>query len=88
MNVSGVVQGVGFRWWCMRTADEYNLPGYVANLPDGSVEIEVEGDKGLIEDFIKAVRVGPTYAHVTDLKLDWNEQPKGYEDFDIRHAGW
>jgi acylphosphatase len=83
MNVTGVVQGVGFRYWCHRKASEYGLSGYVANLPDGSVEIEVEGDRGIVEEFIKTVRLGPTYAHITDLRVEWFDKPKGYRDFRI-----
>jgi acylphosphatase len=85
MKVAGVVQGVGFRFWCHRKANEYGLFGYVANLPDGSVEIEVEGDRGIVEEFIKTVRVGPTYAHIADLRVERFDKPKGYRDFSIEY---
>ena len=42
--VSGYVQGVGFRWWVMRKAQEYDLKGYVRNLYSGEVEVEVENE--------------------------------------------
>jgi len=85
ININGVVQGVGFRYYCLRQAGEFGLAGYCANLSDGSVEIEVEGDRGLVEEFIKTVKVGPTYASVTDLKINWYESPKGYKKFDIKY---
>ena len=86
--VRGVVQGVGFRYWCMREAKKLAVPGYAANLPDGSVEIEIEGDRGLVEEFIKAVKVGPTYSHVTDVDVDYYDKPRGYRDFNIKFKDW
>lgn len=85
INVKGVVQGVGFRYWCLRKAHEYNVPGYVANLADDSVEIEVEGDRGIIEEFIKEVKIGPTYAHIADMKIEWYDKPRGHREFDVKH---
>jgi len=82
--VRGVVQGIGFRFWCVRKAKEFGVFGYTANLPDGSVEIEVEGDRSIVEEFLKVVKVGPTYAHITDVKIDWYEKPHGYTEFDIK----
>lgn len=42
-RVTGVVQGVGFRYWTARKADELLLTGTVRNLCDGSVELVAEG---------------------------------------------
>ncbi|HDL03832.1 MAG: acylphosphatase [Candidatus Zixiibacteriota bacterium] len=86
IKVRGVVQGVGFRYWCMRQARELAVNGYASNMSDGSVEIKVEGDRGLVEEFIKIVRTGPTYSDVTDVKVEWYEQPRGFDDFNIRHG--
>ncbi|MCX6826797.1 MAG: acylphosphatase [candidate division Zixibacteria bacterium] len=83
INVRGVVQGVGFRYWCLRKAKEYNINGYVANLYDGSVEIIAEGNKGLIEDFLGILRIGPTQGKVTDIRTQWYDKPRGYIDFRI-----
>jgi len=52
---SGRVQGVGFRYQTCRTAQNYEVSGYVRNLPDGRVEIEVEGERLEIDAFISAV---------------------------------
>lgn len=83
VNVRGVVQGVGFRYWCHRKASGLGLRGYVGNLSDGTVEISFEGDRGLVEAFIEELKVGPTYSHITDLKIDWFDEPKGYSNFNI-----
>jgi len=86
VHVRGVVQGVGFRWWCVRRAREYSVNGYVCNLPDGSVEMKAEGDRGVVEAFLKDVRVGPTYSDVTDVNIEWYEKPGGFDDFTVRHG--
>ena len=58
-TVFGVVQGVGFRWYVRGRALRYELTGRAANLPDGSVEIEAEGDRESLERFLAALREGP-----------------------------
>jgi len=83
--VNGVVQGVGFRYWTMRKAAELGVNGYVANMPDGSVAIEVEADRSIVETFIKEVKVGPTYASVTDIKVEWHDPANNFKNFDVRY---
>ncbi len=80
----GVVQGVGFRFFVDRKAREYGLCGWVRNLPRGEVEIEVEGEKGMIEDFIKEIKIGPRMASVAGIVVRWNESLKNYKDFRIK----
>ncbi len=82
--VSGLVQGVGFRWWVMRKAQEYNLKGYVRNLYNDDVEVEVEGYRSMILDFIRDLKIGPRSGHVTDVKIDWGEYENIYKSFDIK----
>ena len=82
--ISGLVQGVGYRWFVMRKANEYNLKGYVRNLYTDEVEVEVEGNKGLIQEFIKELRIGPRSAHVTDIKIQWRNYHGKYKNFDIK----
>jgi acylphosphatase len=81
--VKGVVQGVGFRYWTFKTAQSLDILGYVSNLPDGSVEAVAEGERGMIEEFIKAIKVGPTYSDVTDLSIEWYNKPRSYNGFTI-----
>jgi acylphosphatase len=82
--VSGLVQGVGYRYFVYRKAKEYNLKGYVRNLYSDDVEVMLEGDKGVILDFIKELKTGPISAHVTGVKVDWEEGQSEYEDFEIK----
>lgn len=84
MVVEGLVQGVGFRWFVARRAEALGITGWVRNLYSGNVEIEAEGDRSLLEEFIKQVKVGPRSARVTNLKIEWKESmPPLYNHFDI-----
>lgn len=81
--VKGLVQGVGFRWFVEREAKKLGLVGYVRNLPTGQVEIEVEGDRSLIEELIASVKVGNRLARVVDLDINWLEARGRYTNFNI-----
>ena len=81
---SGLVQGVGFRYFVYNRAINLDLIGYVKNIFSGEVEIEIEGDRSLIEEFIKEVKVGPRSANVKDLKIEWLNSTKSYRSFEIR----
>ena len=77
--VKGVVQGVGYRYFTLEEARKLGLEGYVKNLPDGTVEVDVQGEEGLLREFIETLRVGPRAAHVTGLDV---EELKPTDDFD------
>lgn len=84
ITVSGVVQGVGYRWFADRTARKYDLKGYVENLPGGSVFLEVEGERGLIEELIKDLRIGPRSASVADISVEWSKPHNLFINFRIK----
>jgi len=65
--VVGRVQGVGFRAWTARRATQLGLRGRVRNVRDGSVEIEVTGDRPSVDRLIELVRRGPSSAHVREM---------------------
>lgn len=71
LGLSGRVQGVGFRLYAVRQARNLGLGGYVRNRPDGRVEVEVEGMRAAVEDFIERMRLGPGGAVVRDLQREW-----------------
>lgn len=52
----GVVQGVGFRATCRSLARGFAVSGFVRNLPDGSVELEAQGDRAEVDAFLAAIR--------------------------------
>lgn len=65
--VSGRVQGVGFRYRAYYTAQHLRLTGYVKNLYDGRVELEVQGEREMVEQFLGAVEQG-TYIHIDNIE--------------------
>jgi len=67
--VSGRVQGVGYRYFTRDTALELNLSGWVRNMPDGRVELEVQGVQDLVDEFFLDLRNGPPLSRVTDLNI-------------------
>ncbi len=66
----GRVQGVGYRWFIQRHAEQLGLHGYVRNLTDGRVEIDVQGDAAMVEALLQKARIGPFGAHVASLKIE------------------
>jgi acylphosphatase len=68
LAVTGMVQGVGFRWFTREAARRLGLAGWVRNNSDGSVEILVEGSDALLERFIAEVGRGPNGAAVRDVR--------------------
>ena len=84
--VNGIVQGVGFRPFIYRTAVMLGLKGYVLNLGDAGVEIEVEGEEGKIRRFIELVKEKkPVLSSIHEIKVEFGEE-KGYEKFEIRKS--
>lgn len=65
---TGLVQGVGFRWFVREMARRLDLAGWVLNRADGSVEVLAEGPADGIEAFRAAVAEGPAGARVDALE--------------------
>ncbi len=81
--IQGFVQGVGFRFFVHRHATKLGLVGFTRNLYNGDVEIEVEGDRSLVEELIKELKVGPRSAHITNVKIEWKEPEHKFTGFEI-----
>lgn len=79
----GRVQGVGFRFTTRHLANSYNLSGFVRNLFSGDVEVEVEGERPTIENFLEDLRKQMGY-YIRDLKISWKEYRKKFKNFEIR----
>lgn len=85
LSIHGVVQGVGFRWFAQRVANQSNLTGWVRNEPDGSVTVEVEGEAGLVKDFIVELKTGNRHAQVTRIDVQLVELKHEQSPFTILH---
>jgi acylphosphatase len=66
--VSGIVQGVGFRYFAHRAAERLLLGGYAKNLPDGRVEIYATGTAEHLTKLRSALERGPWGASVSEVK--------------------
>jgi len=62
--VNGLVQGVGYRYFVLREAKRLELKGFTQNLYTGEVMTVAEGEKGIIEELINKLKVGPIHASV------------------------
>jgi len=82
--ISGTVQGVGFRPFVYRTAKQYGLTGFVRNRADAIVEIQVEGDKSRIDDFVECLKnTHPPLAKLDSLHVEYVESADQFLDFTI-----
>lgn len=81
--VSGFVQGVGFRHFIRSKAKELGLTGWAKNLPDGSVEVLVQGEKSSIEQLIKQCKKGPFLSEVEKIDMRWEDSKEKFASFDI-----
>jgi hydrogenase maturation protein HypF len=89
LMVRGVVQGVGFRPFMFRLANELGLAGWVNNSPQG-VAVELEGERGALENFLLRLEPEkPAHCVIQSVESSWLDAV-GYDDFEIResdHAG-
>lgn len=81
--VRGLVQGVAFRWSTKTRARELGVAGWVGNLPDGSVEVWVEGPASAVEDLLRWLERGPPAARVEAVEVT-DVTPSGAERFEVR----
>ncbi len=67
LEITGKVQGVGFRWHTRQVADELEIAGFVKNRYDGSVYVEAVGEDYAIDQFVEWCRQGPAWARVDNI---------------------
>jgi len=85
IHVAGIVQGVGFRPFVYKLAQELGLHGYVLNSSAG-VTLEVEGADAEVECFVRRLRhETPPLAQIENLVIQ-TLPPAGYESFAIRES--
>ena len=79
--ISGLVQGVGYRFFAQRSAARHQVRGYVKNLEDGRVEAFAQGDEKSVKDFMEDLSAGPYYARVEDIEETVLEPNKSFSAF-------
>ena len=80
-TVYGLVQGVNFRYYTRRTAQSLGLSGWVANRPDGSVEVMAEGPRPALEELLAFLQNGPSHARVDRVVPEWQAATGRFGDF-------
>ena len=70
LTISGKVQGVGYRYFVQKNANDLELSGWVQNQENGTVEAEFEGPPDAVEKMIQLCRQGPRNATVEEIKKE------------------
>jgi acylphosphatase len=81
---SGHVQGVGFRYTVRSLAVQFSVTGYVRNVPNGQVQLVVEGDRSETLQFLDAIRKEMSY-YIQDVREMTRPATGKFLSFEIRH---
>jgi acylphosphatase len=80
----GRVQGVGFRFSVKEIAQGFDVVGWVANLPDGRVQLEVQGTKEEVEQFLEAILQSYLRSHIHRQSIQVIDPVESLRGFEIR----
>jgi acylphosphatase len=80
---TGHVQGVGFRYTTLQVAKEFDVTGRVANLVDGRVQLDVEGNVREINAFVAALEER-MHGYIRRVDRSSRQGPAEYHDFRIQ----
>jgi len=81
----GNVQGIGFRWSVRHVATGFDVTGWVRNLLDGRVELQVKGEEDEVRAFLEAVAESELRAHIRKQTENKLEKPLTARGFEIHH---
>ena len=81
----GNVQGVGFRWAVRDAAKGFDVTGWVRNLPDGRVELQVTGEENEARAFLDRIAQGELHSLIHKQTENKLEKPVTARGFEIRH---
>ena len=82
--VSGVVQGVGYRYFTLAAANDLRLKGWVRNLHDGSVQVVAEGLREDLEKLLLNLQQGPRSGRVEEVRFSWFPYQGDFDRFEVR----
>ena len=81
----GNVQGVGFRWTVRHAATGFDVTGWIRNLPDGRVELQVTGEENEVRAFLDRIAQGELHSLIHKQTENKWEKPVTASGFEIRH---
>jgi acylphosphatase len=85
--VHGRVQGVGYRAFATRSAQQLELTGWVRNRYNGTVETVAEGERSVLETYLVDLKRGPASSNVTNIVEEWSPATQEFDQFKIRMTG-
>lgn len=80
----GDVQGVGFRFQISQKADPLDLVGWVKNLPNGTVETEIQGEEKKVDYLIESMK-NHRYIPVDKIHVDQMEIKDHETDYKVHY---
>ena len=83
-KISGLVQGIGYRWFVRDTAGKCRVTGWVGNLPDGTVEGQAQGDKKALDRFLMELKTSHPRAEIAGTVTGALEDVKEEKEFTLR----
>jgi acylphosphatase len=83
VHFTGRVQGVGFRYTALQVAKEFEVAGFVRNLPDGRVHLEAEGAATEVGDFVAALEER-MHGHIRKTERSHARRAPQFSGFGIR----
>lgn len=84
VHFRGRVQGVGFRYTAVRIAGQFDVTGYVQNLPDGRVFVVAEGQAGEIDQFLDRLKTDMA-AYIRDSHTETSPATGEFNSFDVSY---
>jgi acylphosphatase len=83
-HIIGRVQGVGFRWFAWDAATREGVSGVVRNLPDGSVDVQAEGDRDALDRFEWKIASGPAGARIDHIDREMIAATGRFSGFSVK----
>jgi acylphosphatase len=84
VTISGLVQGVSFRYFTMQQAERCNVTGWVKNLTNGDVLACFEGEERDVQTLLDWCRVGPRLSRVDRVSVEQLEYTGEFDGFRVR----
>jgi len=81
--IEGYVQGVGFRYFVLQSAQKYNLTGWVRNRHDGRVEVMAEGELNSLNHLLADLRKGPISSDVSNVDYSFEDARGDFSRFSV-----
>ncbi len=84
-QAKGRVQGVGFRFFVQQNSQELGLTGWVRNMSDGTVTMEIQGEQETVEELVRRLREGNCFIKVEEFSMEAREVVPDETGFSVRH---